>query len=446
MARKEPQNIDAEINALGSAFLSVSVLDKICEELTEDMFFSKQNQILYKVIKLLHTKEIPIDATTVINELEKSDELSKVGGVEYITEVLSSVASVANIQYYVNIIFEKYILRTLINKTTEIQTDCYEEKEEVDQIVEDAEKSILSVNNDRLGKEIMSIQDILPEVQANIEELAKNKGKVTGVSTGFYELDKITRGFQPHEVIIIAGRPGGGKSALALNIATNVAINEKKSVALFSLEMGAEELAKRMFSSVGQIESDNIKTGKLNNNDWKKLNEAISELADTKLFLDDTAGITVGEIRRKCRRIKNSSSGLDLIVIDYLQLISSSAKYAGNRVQEVSEVSRDLKKLAMEMNVPVIALAQLSRSSEARKGDERKPRLSDLRESGSIEQDADIVSFIYSDDYYDNISAISSEVQVIVAKNRSGSTGIANLLFEKNMGSFKNYKTREENE
>lgn len=445
--RKEPQNLEAEVNVLGCAFLSKSALDKICEELNSFMFYNKQNQIIFDTIKSLNTKNVPIDSTTVSNELEKNKQLSNIGGIEYLMEVINSVATIANLEYYIKILYEKYILRTLIGTSTEIIDESYEEKKEVDEIVENAERKILAVNSDKLGKEIKSIQSILPEVQAQIEELAKDKTGMSGIPSGFYELDKKTKGFRKNQVIIIAGRPGSGKSAFALNIANSVAMNSKKSVAFFSLEMGADEIVKRMFSSVGQIPADTLTTGKLNHNDWKKLSEAMSQLADTNFYIDDSAGITVGEIRRKCRRLKNSSVGLDLIIIDYLQLVSSSVKYAGNRVQEVSEVSRDIKKLAMELQVPVIALAQLSRNSEQRKGNDRKPKLSDLRESGSIEQDADIVLFLYSEDYYDNITATSSPTEILIAKHRSGATGGITLLFEKELSSFKNYlSSGEDNE
>lgn len=442
--RTEPHQLEAEVNILGCAFLSKTALDKICEELTAEMFFNKANQIIFDIVKSLNTKNIPVDSTTVINELEKNKQLSAIGGIEYLMEVINSVATIANLEYYIKIVFDKYVLRNLIETSTEIINEAYEEKNEVDEIVETAERKILAVNNDKLGKEIKSIQSVLPEVQGLIEELAKNKTGITGVSTGFYDLDKKTKGFHKNQVIILAGRPGSGKSAFALNIATNAAINNKNTVAFFSLEMGADEIVKRMFSCVGQIDGDTLATGRLNHNDWKKLSEAMSQLADTNFYIDDSAGITVSEIRRKCRRLKNSEKGLDLIVIDYLQLVASSAKYAGNRVQEVSEVSRDIKKLAMELEVPVIALAQLSRSTEQRKGDERKPRLSDLRESGSIEQDADIVLFLYSNDYYDNITSDTSPTDILIAKHRSGATGNITLLFEKRTSSFKNYLSSEE--
>lgn len=437
--KKEPQNLEAEINALGCAFVNESSLDKICEELISEMFYNKANAKVFSVVKELHTKNIPVDSTTVINELEKHKELNEIGGIEYITEIIDKSGSIYHLNEYIKIIFEKYILRNLIEKSNGILQECYDESSGVEEIVENAERNILSVHSDKLGKEIKNLQDILPFVQEQIEELAKKKTGIIGVPTGFHDLDKKTRGFIKNQLIILAGRPGSGKSTFALNIGINAATLAKKTVAFFSLEMAAEEIVKNMYRAVGRIDGNTLSTGKLNNTDWKKFNEAQSELADINFFIDDTAGISVGEIRRKCRRIKNSDKGLDLIIVDYLQLLSSSNKYAGNRVAEVSEVSRDLKKLAMEMEIPVIALAQLSRNTEQRKGDDRKPRLSDLRESGSIEQDADIVLFLYSDDYYENITNTTSKIELLIAKHRNGETGSLDFVFEKNIGKFNNF-------
>lgn len=448
MARKEPQNLDAEINALGCAFLNKEALDKVCEELTSSMFYDEKNAKIFEVLSSLRNKEIAIDITTVTNELEKNGNgLSTVGGYSYLTEVIDSVATPANINYYINIIFEKFILRTLINKSSNIIEECYDESEDLNSIVENAEKSILEVNSGRMVKEIKPIQEVLVKAQQELEFLAKNGGDVTGVPTGFYDLDKRTTGFHGNELIIIAGRPGMGKSALAINMATNMAVNYKKSVALFNLEMGSTQIVNRMLSSLGQINSQKLRTGKLDHTDWKKYNETLSLLADTKFFIDDTPGITVSEIRSKCRRLKNSDKGLDCIIIDYLQLISSSNKYSGQRTNEVSEISRDLKKLAMELEVPVIALAQLSRGVEQR--EDKRPLMSDLKESGSIEQDADIVMFLYCDDYYKFKSKDRpqlSPTELIISKHRSGGTGTIDLIFERTYTNFKNVIKSEENE
>lgn len=447
MARKEPQNIEAEINALGCAFLSKSALDKVCEELTTQMFYLDSHKKIFEALISLRSTDTAVDITTVSNELEKNKTLGSVGGIDYLTEVVNSVATPANIEYYINIIFEKYVLRTLIDNATSIIDECYDEKEDINTIVEKAEKRILGINSDRMIKEIKPIQEVLVKAQEEIEFLSKNGADITGVPSGFTDLDRRTTGFHGNELIILAGRPGMGKSALAINMATYMTINAKKSVALFNLEMGATQIVNRMFSSIGQIDSQKLRTGRLDHNDWKKFNEALSLLADTKFFIDDTPGITVAEIRSKCRRLKNSDKGLDCIIIDYLQLISSSNKYSGQRTNEVSEISRDLKKLAMELEVPVIALAQLSRGVEQR--EDKRPLMSDLKESGSIEQDADIVMFIYCDDYYKFKSKerpTLSPTELIISKHRSGSTGTVDLIFEREHATFKNYLKSEEKE
>lgn len=448
MARKEPQNIEAEINALGCAFLSKEALDKVCEELTSEMFYEKKHAIIFEVLRNLRTKDIAVDITTVSNELEKEKGgLSSIGGYEYLTEIIDAVATPANINFYINIIFDKYVLRTLINKSSKIIEECYDEQDDLNTIVENAEKSILAVNSARTVKEIKPIQEVLDKAQQELEILAKTGGEITGVPSGFIDLDKKTTGFHANELIIIAGRPGMGKSSLATNMATYMAINKKKSVALFNLEMGGVQIVNRMLSSVGQIDSQKLRTGRMDHTDWKKYNETLTLLADTKFYIDDTPGITVSEIRSKCRRLKNSDKGLDCIIIDYLQLISSSSKYAGQRTNEVSEISRDLKKLAMELEVPVIALAQLSRGVESR--EDKRPLMSDLKESGSIEQDADIVMFIYCDDYYKFKSKdrpTLSPTELIIAKHRSGSTGTIDLIFERTYTNFKNVLKSEEND
>ncbi len=444
MARLEPQNLEAEISVLGCGFLEKSALDKIIDEVNEDMFYSDANKLIYKAMKELHINNIPVDTETVCNELDKTKNLAKVGGVEYITEIVSSVPNTANLNYYIDIILQKAILRNLISRSNKIIEECYDEGDSVVNIVENAERNILSVYNDRLGKDIKKLNELLPDMQKYFENLSDNNGEMTGIRTGYYDFDKKTNGLQNKQVIIIAGRPGCGKSAFALNVALNASIREHKTVAFFSLEMGSEEIIKRMFGCVGKIDGEVLKTGNFKNNDWKKLNEAMSELSNAKFYIDDTAGISVSEIRRKCRKLKNSDDGLDLIVIDYLQLLTSSNKYSGQRVQEVSEISRDIKKLAMELNVPVIALAQLSRSVEQRKGEDAKPKLSDLRESGSIEQDADIVLFLHSDEYNKYTGNLNRPVQLLIAKHRAGSTGSVDLIFKMNTGSFDNFINKEE--
>ena len=315
----------------------------------------------------------------------------------------------------------------------------------VNDILDGAEAKILNVVKKRKSSEFHKIQDVVFKAQENLEKLCNQKGEITGLATGFYEIDKLTAGLHENELIIIAARPAMGKTAFALNIATNVAKTTDKAVALFNLEMNAEQLVMRMFSSVSQVDGKKIRTGRLDNSDWSKLSEGISRLADTNIYIDDTPGITIGDIRSKCRRLAASKEGLALVVIDYLQLISGSTKYAGNRQQEISEVSRGLKTMALELGVPVIALAQLSRAVEGR--DDKRPLMSDLRESGSIEQDADIVSFLYRDDYYNKEARMNGDISIsefIVAKHRNGPTATIELIFKKNTSTFANYSKEEE--
>ena len=444
--RQIPQNTEAEMAALGSAFLSSSAKDKICEELLEEMFYLDSHKKIFSSIKELYDEGIPLDITTIKEKLSKRKELELVGGIEYLTEVIDSVATASNIEYYINIIKEKHLLRSIIDVSTNIITDAYESKEDINEVIDKADRDFSNVIKNRRTGEFVKISEILRKTQDNLERLAKNKSDITGLATGFYSLDKLTSGLQPHDLIILAARPAMGKTAFGLNIATNVALSSEKAVAVFSLEMGAEQLVTRMLASVGGIEINKLRTGRLEHDDWKRVNEAISELADAKLYIEDASGMTVSEIRAKCRRLANSSDGLSLVVIDYLQLIAGSARYAGQRQQEVSEISRALKTLAMELHIPIIALAQLSRSPELREN--KRPNLSDLRESGSIEQDADIVAFLYRDDYYNKPNEMSnnSVTELIIGKHRNGATGTINLLFEKNMSNFRNYMDTEPSE
>ena len=440
-----PHNIDAEKSVLGSMFLSKYALQKSVENLSSDLFYLDAHGKIFMVISELAEKGTPIDITTVTAALDEKKLLTSVGGVEYLTEIINMVPTAANVDEYIKIVDEKAILRRLIEEATQIVTSGYNATNGIAEVLDSAEKKILSVVKTRKGSEFKTIQDVLFKTQSDLEQLAQSQGDITGLPTGFYDLDKITSGFHKHELIIIAARPAMGKTAFALNIATNIAINAKKTVALFTLEMGAEQLASRMLASVGQIEGGKLATGKLEHNDWKRVNEAISKLADTKIFIDDTPGVTISEIRAKCRRLASSEDGLDIVIIDYLQLIQGSSKYAGQRQQEIAEISRALKTMAMELDIPVIALAQLSRSVESR--DDKRPILSDLRESGSIEQDADIVAFLYRDDYYNKDTAISPDVsrsEFIMRKHRSGPTGTVDLLFRKNTSTFVNFVEAEE--
>ena len=443
--RKMPQNLEAEMSILGACFLSTYALDKVCEEVTSDMFFSNANKIIFNAIFELHNKKTPLDSTTLINEIEKKENINSIGGVEYLSEVIDSVITAANIDYYIDIVREKALRRKLIEVSTGITTSAFDEDSETNDIIDNAEKSIFTVTKSRKAGEFKAIRDVMRSTQEKLEDLAKNDKEITGISTGFYDFDKLTSGLHENELIILAARPAMGKTAFGVNIAVNAALNSKKNVALFNLEMSAEQLAMRMIAAQGGIEQNKLKTGRLEHNDWKKVNEAMSELSNINLFIEDASGMTVSEIRAKCRRLAAQDPGLGLVVIDYLQLIDGGAKYAGNRQQEVSEISRSLKTMAMELKVPVIALAQLSRSVELREN--KRPIMSDLRESGSIEQDADIVMFLYRDDYYNKSAQEQTNVSVtelIVGKHRNGSTGTIELLFERSMSNFRNYIKKQE--
>ncbi|MBQ9181598.1 MAG: replicative DNA helicase [Bacilli bacterium] len=439
-----PHNLEAEQSALGSMFLSKYALQKCMENLTQDMFYNDANAKIFNAMCSLYENGQAIDITTVTAELDQKKVLKQIGDVEYLTEVINIVPTAANVDEYIKIVEEKSILRHLIEEGTAIVTSGYNSTDSLSEILDNAEKKILSVVKTRKGSEFKSIQNVLYKTQSDLEKLSATKNEITGIPTGFYDLDKVTSGLHPNELIIIAARPAMGKTAFALNLATNMAMLSKKTVALFNMEMGAEQLASRMLSSTGQIDGYKMRTGKFEHQDWKRINEAISKLSDTKFYIDDTPGMTVSEIKAKCRRLSSSEDGLDVVIIDYLQLISGGSRYAGNRQQEVSEISRSLKTLAMELEIPVIALAQLSRTVEGR--EDKRPLLSDLRESGSIEQDADIVAFLYRDDYYNKESAIdenTSKSEFILAKHRNGPTTTVDLIFKRNTSTFVNFINKE---
>ena len=438
--RELPNNLEAEQAVLGSMFLSKTALQKGCDNLNEDIFYSKRNSLIFKSIKSLSEKNIPIDITTVTEDLKNNNIINEVGGVEYLTDILDSVPSAANFDYYSQIIENKAILRNLIETSTEITSMGYDETGEIDETVEEAERKILNIVKNRRTSEFKTIQDVMKKAQENLVQLSESKGDVTGLPTGWTDIDKITSGFHENELIIVAARPAMGKTVFACNLATYIATHTDKSVALFNLEMGAEQLAQRFIASLGQIDQTKLRTGRLENNDWKRVTEAIAQLENANIFMDDTPGITIGEIRSKCRRLAASEKGLGIVIIDYLQLISSNGKYGSNRQQEVSDISRALKTLAMELKVPVVALAQLSRAVEQR--EDKRPIMSDLRESGSIEQDADIVSFLYREDYYNKQARDDSQTSIsefIIGKHRSGPTATIELLFKRNTATFVNY-------
>ncbi len=440
MLRTVPNSQEAEQAVLSAMFLSRNALDKTFEMVDETAFYYDNNRKIFNCLKKLYDENAPIDMTTITTELRNEGILEEIGGVIYLTEVLNTESTAANIDYYLKIISDDALLRRLIEVSNEVNQMGYDTTQNVSDTLDEAERKILSIVKDKRSTEFQNIKDVVYRVQKNLQTLAETKGDITGIPTGWTDFDKITSGLHENQLIIIGARPAMGKTAFALNLATNVAVSTNKSVALFNLEMGSEQLANRMLSSLGQIEGYKFMSGKLNNNDYVKFNEALSQLEDTNIFIDDTPGITIGEIRSKCRRLKTSATGLDLVIIDYLQLISGGRNYGANRQQEVSDISRSLKMLAMELNIPVIALCQLSRTVESR--EDKRPLMSDLRESGSIEQDADIVAFLYRDDYYnkaartDNNTSLS---ELIIGKHRNGTTGTINLLFKRDTSTFLNF-------
>ena len=445
--RTLPNNLEAEQSVLGACFLSKYALQKAAESLSSESFYNEKNSKIFSTMLDLIEEKSPIDITTVTSHLKKKNELSEVGGVEYLTEIVNFVPTASNVDYYIQNVEEAALLRGLIETATQIAEEGYRTDETVNEILDNSEKKILNIVKNRKASEFRTIRDILAKAQADLELLSQSKGEITGLATGWYDFDRITTGLHPNELIIIAARPAVGKTAFALNIAAHVAMSQDKSVAVFNLEMSAEQLAMRIISSLGQIDGYKLKTGNLMSNDWKRVNEASSQLANTNLVIDDTPGITIGEIRAKCRRLASSEKGLSLIVIDYLQLISGGKNYGANRQQEVSDISRSLKTLAMELGVPVIALSQLSRGVESR--EDKRPLMSDLRESGSIEQDADIVAFLYRDDYYNKEARTednNSISELIIGKHRNGPTSTIELLFKKNTSTFLNLRKEQKDE
>ena len=447
--RTLPNNLEAEESVLGACFLSKYALQKASETLTPESFYNEKNSKIFSVLIELMEEGTPLDLTTVTSRLKKKKQLTEVGGVEYLSEIINFVPTASNIEYYIQTVEDSAILRNLILTAEEIASNGYTTEESLNEILDSSEKKILNIIKNRKSSEFRSIKDVLAKTENNLEILAANKNEVTGLSTGWYALDKITTGLHEGELIIIAARPAMGKTAFALNLATHVAMTQEKGVAVFNMEMTAEQLATRIISSLGQIETYKLRTGALLNDDWKRVNEAISQLSTTNMVIDDTPGITIGDIRAKCRRLASSEQGLALVVVDYLQLISGGKNYGSNRQQEVSDISRSLKTLALELNVPIVALSQLSRSVESR--EDKHPLMSDLRESGSIEQDADIVAFLYRDDYYNKESRTednNSISELIIGKHRNGPTATIELLFKKPTSTFlnirKEYKKEEE--
>ena len=419
LAKIPPHDIDAEQAVLGSMLTDKEAVNAAIESLKEDAFYRDDNRIIFQAIVNLYSKSEPIDIITLKDELESMDKFEQVGGYEYLASLPDKVPTTANVQKYIKIVEEKSILRNLIKTANEIIELGYDPTEDVEDIMDGAEKKIFDIMQSKNQKGYSPIKDVLVESFTKLEELYNRKQHITGVPTGFSELDYKTAGLHGSELILVAARPAMGKTAFALNIATNAALRGNAPVAIFSLEMSKDQLVNRILCSEAMVDSNKVRTGKLEEDDWVKLAGAIGPLSESEIYIDDTPGISVMEIRTKCRKLKMEKN-IGLVVIDYLQLVQGSNKRIGSREQEISEISRSLKILAKEINVPVIALSQLSRAVEQRP--DHRPMLSDLRESGAIEQDADIVMFLYRDDYYNPDSEKKNVAEVIIAKHRGGST------------------------
>ncbi|MDX1807691.1 MAG: replicative DNA helicase [Paenisporosarcina sp.] len=433
--RIPPHNQEAEQSVIGAIFLEPQALITAAEILQYEDFYRVAHQKIFQTMNRLSDQGKPIDVVTVTEELASKKELEDVGGLSYLTEIANAVPTAANIAHYARIVEEKALLRRLIRVATNIVEDGFTREDEVEALLSEAEKSMMEVSNRKNAGDFRHIKDVLVQTYDNIELLHSRKGDITGVPTGFRDLDLITAGFQRNDLIIVAARPSVGKTAFALNVAQNVATKTEENVAIFSLEMGAEQLVMRMLCAEGNIDAQVLRTGALTAEDWRKLTMAMGSLSNAGIFIDDTPGIRINEIRSKCRRLKQEY-GLGMILIDYLQLIQGSGNGKENRQQEVSEISRSLKALARELKVPVIALSQLSRGVEQRQ--DKRPMMSDLRESGSIEQDADIVSFLYREDYYDKETENQNMIEIIIAKQRNGPTGTVTLAFVKEFNKFVN--------
>lgn len=422
--RSLPQSIEAEQSVIGSMIIDKSAIAQVAEKLTEDDFYRDGHKIIYKSIFEMFKNDMAVDLVTLLEYLKSTDQLEKAGGVTYITEVSSSVPTTANLSSYIKIVEEKSILRRLIKASTAIIEDSYNKQGEVEGVLDLAEKKIFDIAEKRSTSDFEALSDVLERGFLEIERLFNNKGQITGVPSGFTDLDAKTSGFQKGDMVLIAARPSMGKTTFALNIAENAALREGKSVVIFSLEMPKEQLAYKLLCSEANVDMLKLRTGNLDDKDWENIARATGPLSKAKIYIDDTAGVTVMEMRSKCRRLK-MEYGIDLILIDYLQLMSGSS--SENRQQEVSEISRSIKALAKEMECPVIALSQLSRAPEQRA--DHRPMLSDLRESGSIEQDADVVMFLYRDEYYNKESEDKGIGECIIAKQRNGPVGTVRMAW-----------------
>ena len=421
-----PQALDAEMSLLGAILIDEEVLADVTEHVKPVDFYDKRHQTIFDAMYRLYEKHKPVDLLTLTEELKRKKELDTIGGSSYLSELTNYVPTAAHAEAYAELVAGKAVRRRLIKASGDISESAYDEERSVEELMGQAEAELFSVSDSNQKQDLISLENILTESFDRIEELHRNKGQLRGVRTGYRDLDNMTAGLQRSDLIIVAARPAMGKTALVTNLAVNVATIAKQPVLFFSLEMSKDQLVDRMLADASGVNAWNIRTGQLTDNDFAKLSEAMGTLAEAPIFIDDTPGLSVLEMRTKARRAAHDNQ-LGLIIVDYLQLMQASGRSDGNRVQEVSEISRGLKLLARELNVPVVALSQLSRSVESRP--DKKPMLSDLRESGSIEQDADIVMFIYREAYYNPDTERQNLTDLIIAKHRNGPTGSVELYF-----------------
>lgn len=438
--RIPPQNVEAEQAVLGAMLLSHDAVIVAMEKLQSQDFYRDVHRIIFEAMEHLHRENKEIDVITLPDELKRMKKLDDVGGLEYVLNLPNLVGSAANIEYYANIVAEKALVRNLISTCTELTTEAYDGQKETEALLDDAERRILQLSDTKNRGDFASVGAVVEVTLDKITKLYENKAGLTGLPTGFRDLDRMTSGLQPSDLILVAARPSMGKTAFTLNIAQNVGVRQHKTVAFFSLEMSQEQLVQRLLCQIAHIDSQKLRTGQLNSDEeWTRLTDACDKLYESPIYIDDTPGISVAEMRSKARRLK-SEHGLDLIIVDYLQLMQG--RNAESRQQEISEISRSLKALARELKVPLIALSQLSRSVESRQ--DKRPMLSDLRESGALEQDADIVSFLYREDYYDKETENQHITEVILAKHRNGPVGSVKLYFKNEFTLFLNLDTQHE--
>jgi len=437
-----PQAVDVEQVVLGAMMLEQNAVNDTIDILSAESFYDPKHQYIYRAIHELFATTNPIDLVTVTSKLQKKGELEAAGGVAYISQLTNRVASSAHIQFHARIIAEKHIKRELISSSSEIIRDAYNDTVDVFELLNSAETKLFKIGEKNMSKQVVAMKSVVRDAIEEIEKARTNADGISGVASGFHDLDKVTAGWQKSDMIVLAARPGMGKTAFVLSMARNTAVDHNKPVAIFSLEMSAVQLVKRLIAGEARIDSEKLRKGNLADHEFQQLHTRIAKLTTAPIFIDDTAGITIFDFRAKCRRLKQQHN-IELVIIDYLQLMSAKdGKNGGNREQEISTISRSIKEIAKELNIPIIALAQLSRSVEQRGGDKR-PILSDLRESGAIEQDADIVSFIYRPDYYGIVkdedgNATNDIGEIIIAKHRNGSTAKVRLRFVPHYARFEN--------